>query len=139
MPLILHGIPFNKEISALPHLWPMPTGDGDYWIWGSYHGYDDGTTNDTLQRMVSRLRGLSVGVEGQAVPRVGLPPTPNPSTGLFHLGEAAERITVYNAMGRLLFRTQGNRIDLSTWPPGVYTAVVQTAQGTGVQRLVVVR
>ena len=46
----------------------MPTGDGDYWIWGSYHGYDDGTTNDTLQRMVSRLHGLSVGVVEHAAP-----------------------------------------------------------------------
>ncbi|MBS1568601.1 MAG: delta-60 repeat domain-containing protein, partial [Bacteroidetes bacterium] len=51
----------------------MPTGDGsdDYWIWGSYHGYDDGTTNDTLQRMVSRLHGLSVGVAEHVAPLPG--------------------------------------------------------------------
>ena len=60
----------------------MPTGDGDYWIWGSYHGYDDGTTNDTLQRMVSRLHGLSVGVAEQAAPKPGgsLLIRPNPAT-----------------------------------------------------------
>ncbi len=50
--------------------------------------------------------------------------TPNLSTGLFHLSDAAERITVYNAMGKLLFRGQGNRIDLSASPPGVYTALL---------------
>jgi hypothetical protein len=66
-------------------------------------------------------------------------PTPNPSTGLFTLDKAPERITVYNAMGRRLFRTRGNTIDLSAWPPGVYTAVVQTPQGRATQRLVVVR
>jgi hypothetical protein len=62
----------------------MPAGDstGDYWIWGSYHGYDDGTTNDTLQRMVSRLHGLSVGVAEQAAPKPGgsLLLRPNPAT-----------------------------------------------------------
>ncbi|MBS1568602.1 MAG: delta-60 repeat domain-containing protein [Bacteroidetes bacterium] len=61
----------------------MPTGDGsdDYWIWGSYHGYDDGTTNDTLQRMVSRLHGLSTGVAEHVAPLPGgsLLIRPNPA------------------------------------------------------------
>ena len=37
--------------------------DGSYYIHGYYHGYDDGTTNGAMQRMVSRLYGLDVGVE----------------------------------------------------------------------------
>lgn len=82
---------------------------------------------------------LPSGILGEPFTTLPLRATPNPSTGLFHLGQAAERITVFNAMGRLLFRTQGNSIDLSAWPPGVYTAVVRTAQGSGTQRLVVVR
>ena len=59
-----------------------PAPDGSYYIWGAYHGYDDGTTNDTLQRMVSRLHGLEVGLPHLAAP----PPTahlrlhPNPAT-----------------------------------------------------------
>jgi uncharacterized delta-60 repeat protein len=59
----------------------MPTGDGDYWIWGSYHGYDDGSTNDTLQRMVSRLHGLSAGVAEHVAPLPGgsLLIRPNPA------------------------------------------------------------
>lgn len=65
--------------------------------------------------------------------------TPNPSTGLFHLGQAAKQITVYNAQGKLLFRQHGNEVDLSAYPPGVYTAVVQAAKGNSAQRLVVVR
>lgn len=64
---------------------------------------------------------------------------PNPSTGLFHLGQSAEQISLYNAQGRLLFQQYGREVDLSAYPPGVYTAVVQTARGNSAQRLVVVR
>lgn len=64
---------------------------------------------------------------------------PNPSTGLFHLGHLAEKISIYNAQGKLLFRQHGNEVDLSAHPPGVYTAVVQTARGKIAQRLVVMR
>ncbi len=43
--------------------------NGQYYIFGAYHGYDDGSTNDPMQRMVSRLHGLNVGVqEQQALP-----------------------------------------------------------------------
>lgn len=66
-------------------------------------------------------------------------PTPNPSIGLFHFSQAAEQIIVYNAQGKLLFRQHGNEVDLSAYPPGVYTAVVQTARGTIAQRLMVMR
>ena len=65
--------------------------------------------------------------------------TPNPSTGLFYLGQATAQISVYNAQGKLLFQQHGNEVDLSTYPPGVYPAVVQTAKGNTAQRLVVVR
>ena len=65
--------------------------------------------------------------------------TPNPSTGLFHLAQASAQITVYNAQGRLLFRQHGDEVDLSAYPPGVYTAVVQTAKGSSALRLVVMR
>lgn len=64
---------------------------------------------------------------------------PNPSTGIFHLGVAAREVQVYNAQGQLLFTHKGHEVDLSTWPPGVYTAVVETGKGRSVERLVVVR
>lgn len=65
--------------------------------------------------------------------------TPNPSAALFHLSQPAGKITLFNAMGRLLFRTHGSTIDLGAHPPGVYTAVVQGAGRSVTQRLVVVR
>ncbi len=58
-----------------------PAPDCSYYICGAYHGYDDGTTNDTTQRMVSRLYGLDVGISENANTR---PPAqltihPNPA------------------------------------------------------------
>lgn len=56
--------------------------DGSYYIYGAYHGYDDGTTNDTTQRLISRLYGLNVGIHEQ-VNKVLQPLSivPNPSAG----------------------------------------------------------
>ncbi|MBK6540138.1 MAG: T9SS type A sorting domain-containing protein [Flavobacteriales bacterium] len=66
----------NKSIR---HFVPAP--DGSYYIHGAYHGYDDGTTNDTTQRLVSRLYGLDVGVE-EGRPQAGrLTVAPNPASG----------------------------------------------------------
>jgi len=65
--------------------------------------------------------------------------SPNPSTGLFHLSQAAGRITLFNAMGQFLFRTQGSTIDLGGYPPGIYTAVMEDTGRSVTQRLVVVR
>jgi uncharacterized delta-60 repeat protein len=121
----------------------MPTGDGtdDYWIWGSYHGYDDGTTNDTTQRMVSRLHGLSVGVAEVAEPTNGPGISPNPSTGIFTLNNASTTnlITVYTSTGQQVWQGTGNTIDLTAQPPGVYTVVVATERGRQATRLVLVR
>jgi uncharacterized delta-60 repeat protein len=50
--------------------------DGSWYIFGSYHGYDDGTVNDPTQRMVSRLYGLHVGVAEHATPRMNVYPVP---------------------------------------------------------------
>ncbi|MGB3870202.1 MAG: T9SS type A sorting domain-containing protein [Flavobacteriales bacterium] len=64
---------------------------------------------------------------------------PNPSIGLFHFGQAVEQIIVYNAQGKLLFQQHGKDVDLSAFPPGLYHAVVRTAQGVGHVRLLVQR
>ncbi|MBK9147946.1 MAG: delta-60 repeat domain-containing protein [Flavobacteriales bacterium] len=43
-----------------------PSADGDHWyIWGAYHQYSDGTTNDTAQRFVTRLHGGDVNIGPQ--------------------------------------------------------------------------
>ncbi|MDX9751452.1 MAG: delta-60 repeat domain-containing protein [Flavobacteriales bacterium] len=46
----------------------LPVGDDHWYIWGGYHGYDDGTLNDPGQRMVSRLHGLHTGVGSVPAP-----------------------------------------------------------------------
>ncbi|MBZ0207355.1 MAG: T9SS type A sorting domain-containing protein, partial [Flavobacteriales bacterium] len=62
-----------------------------------------------------------------------------PSTGIFTISQEAEQVSVYTAQGRLLFRQHGKDVDLSAYPPGLYHAVVRTAQGVGHVRLMVQR
>ncbi|MBZ0206700.1 MAG: T9SS type A sorting domain-containing protein [Flavobacteriales bacterium] len=111
------------------------------------------SANDTIQFDGSNFGDpgpvLSVGQPGNCfstmdVPERVLGPSqftaiPNPSTGLFHLGHTTAQISIYNAQGRLLFQTRDKEVDLSAYPPGVYTAVVQTAKGSSALRLVVMR
>lgn len=58
----------------------IPAPDGSFYVWGDYHGYDDGTTNDTTQRMVSRLYGLDVGVREQEQSGAQFRLHPNPAS-----------------------------------------------------------
>ncbi|MBP9081205.1 MAG: T9SS type A sorting domain-containing protein, partial [Flavobacteriales bacterium] len=92
--------------------------DGSYYIWGAYHGYDDGTTNDPGQRMVSRLYGLDVGIHEQAANRLHpLVIAPNPSAGSALLSVEKPlgpgMLTVHDASGRVVL-SEG-------WPAGTYT------------------
>lgn len=65
---------------------------------------------------------------------------PNPSSAHFTIGsQKSNAITVYSSSGQELFQTTSSQIDLSDYPPGLYHAVVQTAQGVGYVRLMVVR
>lgn len=64
-----------KSISGI-----TPAPDGSFYIYGAYHGYDDGTTNDTTQRMVSRLHGLDVGVQEVPPALKVIQVAPNPGT-----------------------------------------------------------
>jgi uncharacterized delta-60 repeat protein len=91
------GVTFRKGLAGI-----APTADGNFYIYGSYHGYDDGTTNDTTQRMVSRLYGLEVGVRQTGIGSLSVYPnptsyaftvsTPRPlQGGVLHLVDAAGR------------------------------------------------
>ncbi len=83
---------------------------------------------------------ISAGISNTGNNEVGrLQFTPNPSTGLFHINHTTRQVSIYNAQGRLLFQTHGPVVDLNAYPPGVYTAVVQTAKGSSALRLVVMR
>lgn len=64
----------------------------------------------------------------------------NPSTGLFRLNTTAPiAVEVFDAQGRAIAAIRANELDLSAHPPGLYTAVVTTAQGRQAIRLMVVR
>jgi len=64
----------------------LPDGFGHLYVYGAYHGYDDGTTNDTLQRFVTRLYGPDT-------PAIVKPPTQKERAfGLFP-NPASEQVT----------------------------------------------
>ncbi|MCC6841246.1 MAG: T9SS type A sorting domain-containing protein [Flavobacteriales bacterium] len=109
--------------------------DGSYYIWGAYNGYDDGTTNDTLQRFVSRLHGLNVGINEQSAQPATLQIAPNPShCGAVQLsvGEVPKRatLTVHDASGRVVLS--------EAWPAGSSSSTLAPgvlAPGTYVVRV----
>ena len=123
----------------------VPSNDGGYFIYGAYHGYDDGTTNDTTQRMVSKLYGLSVGVDEPATPQTSiLRMYPNPASTyvVFEVGllEAPKngRIRVLDIAGReleqLVVNSQEQQLVLDSrkLAAGTYTIVLEE-QGAAIQ------
>lgn len=69
----------------------------------------------------------------------GILARPNPSTGIFILVARMRGAVLYDALGQRLFATSSSRIDLSGYPPGVYTALVLGEHGSYAVRLVVER
>ena len=93
----------------------IPSADGSYYINGSYNGYDDGTTNDTLQRFVSRLYGLNVGInELDKFKPKPLTIAPNPTAGNALLSVETPlqnaQLTLHDASGRVVLQV--------AWPAG---------------------
>ncbi|TXI82145.1 MAG: T9SS type A sorting domain-containing protein [Flavobacteriales bacterium] len=80
----------------------VPAPDGSFYIHGGYHGYDDGTTNDTTQRMVSRLYGLEVGVREEKAMTLGVYPNPSSRGFTVRLSHPPKNGTLYllDALGR---------------------------------------
>lgn len=106
-----------------------PDGNGNFYINGAYHGYNDGTTNDTLQRMVSRFYGLEVGVQEHQPEFNPLRVFPNPGSSAIQV----EWDTAFNATAIELFDSQGrclehrsvvahssDRLDVNTLAQGAY-------------------
>lgn len=110
--------------------------DGSLYIYGSYHGFDDGHAYHAHQRMITKLYPLNVGVEEQpgAGPEGALHVWPNPAQEVLHveLPEAARRamVTVRDALGREVLqqalRSPGSpmALDIRALPPGLYTVEV---------------
>jgi hypothetical protein len=120
----------------------LPMENGMAYIWGAYHGYNDGSTNDTLQRFVTRLYEPDVTtpvVEETPLEkrfstypnpaenwvtfryRFDLPPTNAFVTVKDPLGREIASLPMTNAVGQLVFDTR----DLAN---GMYT-VSYTAGG----------
>ncbi|HRD54307.1 MAG TPA: T9SS type A sorting domain-containing protein [Flavobacteriales bacterium] len=120
---------------------------GDYYIWGAYHGYSDGTTNDTLQRMVTRLHGGEIGLgvpqAGSTKPVMRLYPNPASTTVVVELGEVPRHaeLVLRDALGRVVLRRRltahATAVELGV-PGGVYMAeVLQSGRPRLIERLVV--
>jgi len=101
--------------------------NGSYYIFGGYSGYDDGTTNDTEQRMVSRLYGLDVGVRERSVAQMAVYPNPTYTqlTVDLELAVAHGLLILKDAMGREVLRQSATGhytlLDVSRLAAGVYT------------------
>lgn len=124
------------------------------YIWGDYHGYSDGTTNDPLQRFVTRLYGPDFStrvVENvEAVPAT-LKILPNPAWSNMAImldGATADfkgTLAVRDLTGRLLATHPvggpGTRwvMDVGSIPSGTYLITLVDAYGTQLtsERLVV--
>jgi uncharacterized delta-60 repeat protein len=134
----------------------LPTPDSTHlYVWGTYVGYDDGTTNDMEQRFVSRLHlgDISTGVQDVEEPPLRtLTAHPNPADTWVALNHhvpgntGALTLAVRDMTGRLLHTiTTGGPQGQSLWDsrnvlPGVYTVELQNGHRTlGTVRVVIQR
>ena len=131
--VVSSGTTTYKSIAGI-----VPAADGSFYIYGAYHGYDDGTTNDTTQRMVSRLYGLNVGVREPPLPNHVLHISPNPSDGpiridLIGTSWPNTSIAIRDAQGRTVtsFTMSGPTqwLDLSNLAPGCYVVCISDLRG----------
>ncbi len=107
--------------------------DGSYYVWGGYHGYDDGTTNDPQQRFISRLYGPNVGVnekEERSPIKIFPNPSENEITIDLNMTAAASKVRVYSQIGELVLERSVKElpIKLNTrkLSPGLYSIQIET-------------
>ena len=132
---LYNGGTYNNLYNSIDGILEAP--DGHIYIWGAYHGYDDGTTNDPTQRFVSRLYGLNVGVAERE--RITFKLYPNPACTVLTVElermPAQGELLLRDALGREVRREritgQHNTLPLHGLGGGVY--VVELWAGT--QRL----
>ncbi len=110
---------YNRVIEGM-----MEAADGSFYIYGAYHGYDDGTgTDGSNQRLISRLYGLNVGISEHGTHAEPLQIAPNPSAGqtVLSVGTPPQKgtLTIHDASGRVVLREE--------WPAGRYTHLLRTA------------
>ena len=109
--------------------------DGSYYIWGAYHGYDDGTTNDTTQRMVSRLYGLDVGLSEHASTDELVSIYPNPGNDQLWIDGLKDKgvvsLKLFDARGVLVLDEllTNSYVDMLSVRSGFYTVFLQARHG----------
>jgi uncharacterized delta-60 repeat protein len=126
------------------------TPDNMLYVYGAYHGYTDGSTNDPDQRFITRLYGPDLStslapepLNTEAVLRVH----PNPGTGAFVLDlllDGPATAQLLDASGRVVhsqvLAAGTERHNLQTGLlPGAYVLRVQTADGRNLRGRVVVQ
>ena len=128
----------------------VPCGVDSFFIYGAYHGYDDGVVNDTGQRFISRLVGpyLEVGIPVEDA--LNAPPWklhPNPAHDLVTITcpacEGPVQIVIQDASGRLLMQqpiASPTTLNLNTLADGLYHIELHSSnERLAHQRLVVQR
>jgi uncharacterized delta-60 repeat protein len=135
----------NGSISGL-----MPDTDSThYYVWGTYAGYSDGTTNDPLQRFVSRLHvGDFTTGASHAASASSFLLYPNPSSGsatlqLEHVPPDAQ-LVLRDALGREVLRRRVSdhytSLQLNAFTDGLYAVeLLSNGERMGTQRLVLQR
>jgi uncharacterized delta-60 repeat protein len=124
--------------------------NGQYYIWGAYHGYSDGTTNDTLQRMVTRLHGGEIGLgvrpTSQRTPGMRLYPVPASTHLTLEMEEVARdvELVLSDALGREVMRqsfaAHSTTVSIAHLGTGLYHAeLLRHGERTLTQRLLVAR
>ena len=112
------------------------TPDNMLYVYGAYHGYTDGTTNDPDQRFITRLYGpdLTTAVSDATVPvQATVRVAPNPTTGHFTLSLPAD---LGPAQARLL-DASGRVVEHYTLPGGAEQQPLSTAAEPGTYLLLV--
>ena len=136
----LDGTTWRKAITGI-----TSAADGSFYIFGSYHGYEDGTTNDTTQRMVSRLYGLDVGVQQQLLPHMAVYPNPTTIQLMVDLEQAVPHglLVLYDVIGCEVLRQSitgdHQTVDVSGIAAGVYSLELQTSGSPVIMERVVVQ
>jgi photosystem II stability/assembly factor-like uncharacterized protein len=92
-----------------------------------------------LNGTILRLAANTVGIEESAAD-FDVRVSPNPGNGLFVVSSELSdefSIEVFSANGRCVARIQnGNTIDLTSFPNGIYLAVIQSGSATAIRKLV---
>jgi uncharacterized delta-60 repeat protein len=108
--------------------------DGSIFLAGGFHGFDDGITNDTNQRMICKLYGLHVGVQEQQSVRDQLRVYPNPGNDVLYIHlssrELPAKVELLDITGRKaaehFLRTSDEGLDVSGLASGSYMVITRS-------------